>query len=356
MKSYCLRITVIVCMFLGLAEGAHGQRLLGPYGYVTVKAASSAHDSLENDLDVSLLNLYIMSNFAFTPRFRFFTGLELDKKSEAVSHEQVINSIGFVGIEQVWLEFDLYRYLNLRVGKFLTPFGIFNEINSATPAYHTTQLPAVIYGEHRNPVNNLQRFYAKNSVGFQFYSEFTSKKIEFRIQALLVNGRGNNFFKTWNTRDAGVALRVMSGIPKWHLRLGSSLYTDRNDLALDTRQSALGFDAQYEYRRWLVNTEVMFSSLAYVENRRKAQQAVAAYGEVVYHLFDRQSILARFSYFDLDKNIPARVEKVLTAGTSIYLVREVLLKTEVQFHLSKYDPGQSSVFAVATLSYVFKGF
>ncbi|MFQ5864129.1 MAG: hypothetical protein ACE5IW_02760 [bacterium] len=348
-KKYLFHLGVLVLF----VRGASGQQFIGPHGYLTLEAEISNKDSVSERGTFDLHHFNLLSNFLLNSKARVFGEIEWEHGTDTEAEGQGSNKVGFLRVERAWFEYAFSRKLILRVGKFLTPYGIYNEIHDAAPAYDTSILPQSIYGKHENPFEQQQRLYAKFSIGVQVLGafEFGSSNIHYHL--LLSNGRGNQPFEQDDNGDKGIGLRLISDLPDLGLKLGYSFYTDKNGLANHTRQSSHAWDIRFEFKRWRLSGEFAHSTLGAAKIASHDQIANALYGELAYHLFSRQTVLIRYDIFDANTRQSNDLEKDLTVGTSVQIFQQVVVKAEVHFWHVENAPRQDFTFAIASLAVVF---
>jgi hypothetical protein len=166
--------------------------------------------------------------------------------------ETDISGEGQVTVENAWMEYNHSRYLNVRVGKQLSPQYWWqnrypNLTFSTTLPIHVRELfpaelvGATVYGSTANPVGS-----SEFGVAYRFY--VSNNQFEGISQADLRDG------KSWGGR---LQLRFpTSGLLK-RLDVAADVY--RGHIALVTQElvddHVMGFDSQIEIDRFLLNTE-----------------------------------------------------------------------------------------------------
>ncbi|RMF65681.1 MAG: hypothetical protein D6743_07640 [Calditrichaeota bacterium] len=338
---------------LVLSRPLFAQQFVGPHGYLTLEAEISDRDSVSRRGTFDLHHFNLLANFLLDSKARVFGEIEWEHGTDTDLDGPDSTSAGFVRVERAWLEYAFDSKLKLRFGKFLTPFGIYNEIHDAAPAYDTTLLPQSIYAKHRNPFGEEQRFYAKFAIGIQALGRVSLGGASLLYHALLSNGRGSNPFEQDDNANKALAARVLGEIPSIGAKVGYSFYTDRNGLAKNTRQTAHAWDLRVEIRRWRLSAELAHFRLGGMRGQVSRQIANAGYGEVAYHIFGHQTVLVRYDLFNPNTARGHDLETDLTVGTSIQVLPQVLTKAEIHFWRVEGASPEHFVQALASLAVVF---
>ncbi len=340
------KIFLIVTLFW-LAERAASQEFIGPHGYLTLEAEISTKDSVGQHGTFDLHHFNIFGDYLLNAKARVFGEIEFEHGTDTEYNDYAGGEAGIVRVERAWFEYAFADYLKLRLGKFLTPYGIYNEIHDAAPAYDTSILPESIYGIHENPFGQRQRFYSKFSIGVQVLGRFEMASSQLQYQFMLANGRGRQPFEQDDNKDKALGVRFTAELPTTGLKLGYSLYTEKNGLAHHTRQTSHAADLRFEFKRWRWSSEVAHTTLG------AAQSALASYIELAYHLFDRQTLLIRYDVFDPNRGRRTDRERDLTIGANLQVLRQVLVKAETHLWQLEQEPRRHYTLAIASLAVVF---
>jgi hypothetical protein len=185
---------------------------------------------------------------------------------------------GRITLEQAWLEYRRSRRLQLRLGKILPPFGLYNEIHDRTPIHLFVRLPQAIYGAHEVYPGQVQNLYTKFLTGLQFRGNAdlgTDAVGELRLY--VGNGRGpESHGGDGNANKAvGGKLVFREKDQLWHV--GASYYRDRNGLADDMLQQHLLFEGKWT-PGFLSRTVELLSEVGYSRLDTPAGEAVTPLG------------------------------------------------------------------------------
>lgn len=342
----------LLFIFFLLVEFAAAQELIGPHGYLTFEAEIGNKDSVSRRGTFDLHHFNLLGNYLINPQARVFGEIEWEHGADT-EEEEAGRSFGIVRIERAWFEYAFLTKFKLRFGKFLTPYGIYNEIHDAAPAFDTSILPRSIYGQHENPFGDSQKFYSKFSLGVQALGTFDYHGAQFKYQIFLANGRGDNAFEQDDNSDKAFGLRIQSDIPGMGLKLGYSFYTGKNGLAENTRQTSHAWDLRFEFNKLRISGEYAHSILDNGNTAARGLRANAIYGEIAYHIFGRQTLLVRYDIFDSDRQISNDLEKDFTIATSLQIIHQVVAKAEVHFWYVENAPRTNYILAIASLAVIF---
>ncbi len=328
------------------------QEFIGPHGFLTLEAEWGDRDETARRGTFDLHHFNIFGDFLLTSTARIFAEIEFEHGADLESEEYNNNTAGFVRLERAWFEYRFSPLFILRVGKYLTPFGIYNELHDAAPAYDTTVLPTSIYGKHRTPQQRLQRFYAKFSIGMHLLGRISSDNFSLKYQLFLTNGRGKSPFEQDDNRNKGLGMRLIGEWGQNGPKLGFSVYSDRNGLDADARQTAIAVDWRHEIGRLRLTGEFARFLLERVPGG-DSRIAHGGYGEVGVNVFRKQTFIARYDLFNPDIRAGGDLEKDLTLGTSIRFIDQAVTKFEVHFWNIENGSPDRFVQILASLAVIF---
>ena len=150
---------------------------------------------LTNKIDAERLNLYLGYTFndriSFKSEIEFEHGgtgatLELDNQEEFGEFEQEIEAGGEVKIEQLYINFDIEYWLNLKVGRFKNYFGLAQNLDTPDE-YFTT---------HRQEMENTILPVGFYEIGIEASGKIFKERIHYRLA--LTNGLDASGFSSRN--------------------------------------------------------------------------------------------------------------------------------------------------------------
>ncbi len=317
---------LLVLLFLTTQVLYAQQRELSIYGYIDLEFEYGT-DQKESTFDIHHLNF--IPEFSFQ-QYRVFTEIEFEHGTNIDADD----GEGEIALERAWIEYTHSRLIQIRAGKFLTPFGIYNLIHDATPAYLTTSLP-FIYNSH-NPFGvNKARLYAKFYTGVQLLGTLMKvKPIMLNYTFGLGNGRGPEQFSKDNDNDKSVSGRLHLQTES-NLQIGVSLYRDHNAEGMSGKQEAeeqaYCIDFQYDTDTVLLQSELALFRLERNNETGGFQTAKSWYIQLAYRFQNVVTPVLRYDYFTPGTSASNDYRRLLV-GVNISPNARVYLKSEVQFN------------------------
>jgi hypothetical protein len=300
-------------------------------GYYTLELEGSTKDEVGRRWTFDQHHFNIITMFQLDDRWRAFGEVEWE-------HGPEVSSSGVTGdieLERGWLEYRYSDRLQVRAGKFLSPFGIYNLRNTATPTFVMSFLPGPVYGKHPNTTGGKQRLYPKYPTGVQVLGRLSRSDWSAQYYLYVTNGRGADPGSMDDNRNKGVGARVSVASPDQRLTIGASAYHDRNGLAFHTRQSALAADLQIEHAGFLIESELLVPRLELVDsNDTPAGDFRRGRGVYVQASRSPRSQLrpfVRYEAYDEDLEADSDRESAVVVGLNFAASSRVFLKGETHF-------------------------
>jgi hypothetical protein len=184
---------------------------------------------------------------------------------------------GSVAVEYAWVEYAFGDWLRFRGGKMFTPFGIYNEIHTAKPAYLSIKEP--LSTNKTDKFGTEFRLYPRYTMGLQVLGNGSSPLGDWDYVAGVGNGENeagtlNPFEEDDNTQKAFMGRFRLQ--PMTRLQLGASFYTDQiaeyDDEGESThkRTNLLAWGAQ---ATWTLQSPAVGLELEYVGGDRRPSSA-----------------------------------------------------------------------------------
>ncbi|MEO6602535.1 MAG: hypothetical protein ABIQ16_21815 [Polyangiaceae bacterium] len=271
------------------------QRLLIPSDNVWTRTYPSV-----NSFAVGNFNLYMSSNLGDSWRalaeVRFLylpNGASTTDPATGNANRQnttVLDYAGFeepirwggIRIERIWLEHEFNGLLKLRVGQFLTPYGIWN-VDHGSPTIIGIKKPFVVGAQ----------LFPEQQTGLQLYGSGFLEPFEIGYYLTLSNGRGPVEYQDFND-DKAFGGRVYAKTDSiGTLTVGASFYRggyyDRSakygltpsggvDQTYTTiskyKEMSFGADVKWEYESWLAQCEFLMNETNFAKDSRPRLQAV----------------------------------------------------------------------------------
>jgi Phosphate-selective porin O and P len=168
------------------------------------------------------------------------------------------DGFGNVAVEYAFVEYAFTDLFKVRVGKMFIPFGIYNEIHTAKPAFLTVKEPASTNKTERI-VDNAFRFYPRWGTGIALRGDGLIKDHNFSYDVFLSNGdqdQTNPFEKDNNTAKAVTARFRFE--PSDNLEIGNSFYYDIRTADGVNQLTSYGLELRYQLKSWRILAESDF--------------------------------------------------------------------------------------------------
>ncbi len=330
--SQVIEYLVILTLFLAAGNVSAQSPKLKIYGYFDVEIEVSNKDAAGKIWTFDQHHLNIVTIYRVDEQFRVFSEIEWE---HGPSHK-VDETTGKIYLAKAFVEYKNSDAFRVRVGKFLSPFGIYNERHDATPTFISTKLPHSVYGEHELSTGAKGRLYSKFSTGIQALGSLYASGWEGKYQLYLSNGRGANPYEKDDNPNKGIGARLVISAPIEDLRLGTSYYADRNGKVGNTRQSALGFDAELDYLNFHLESEMVFHEIGLTDTPGMSngdfRHGFGYYVLAAYTILDKLTPFSRYESHDHDIDEGEVDENLGMIGINYSITPRVYLKNEVHFH------------------------
>jgi len=320
------------------------------YGFFDLEAEVSNKDAAGRIWTFDQHHLNIIAIYQIDQRMRVFSEVEYE---HGISHK-LDNMTGQIYVAKSFFEYKFSDALLVRAGKFMTPFGIYNERHDATPTFIFTVLPQSFYGEHTMSTGAKSRIFAKSATGLQFRGVWNSANWETGYQFYVTNGRGENPDERDDNPNKGVGARLTVAQSNQGVLLGASFYSDRNGLDGNARQTSYALDAQFDHSALHVESELILSRLEGSDSSGAPNETfrnhLGTYVQAWYSIKEVFSPFARYEITDHDRSI-SNTFTVLGLNYSISPV--AVLKAEVHFNRFKNSGEQNHELFVTSVAVAF---
>src|SRR3989304_3539250 len=156
-------------------------------------------------------------------KLRVNLNLEFDNGAFARGLESDDEVIGALGIMETFGEYTVSEPFQVRIGNFLTPFGIYNQIRYITPLFAPVVLPMM----YSPPENYKGKPLIPANVNLMLFGRYSTDITSIDYYLYGGNGEVNNFGNDKN-KDKGLGGRVKLTLP-YKLQIGGSYYTAKDD-------------------------------------------------------------------------------------------------------------------------------
>lgn len=322
------RVLIVTSVFWGVKAAAQAVTVLG---YAQVDYLSSTNPDNNYGFQVRRFNAIFDANPA--PRSRLIGDIEFEDGAE---HKPAGNT-GTIKLSRMFIEYQINRNLKVRLGKMLTPFGLYNELHDFSMAYHTVEVPHFYSSQSISKGLTADRFYSKYSTGVSLIGEIHGgingrDMVEYNLYT--ANGRNENSEGADANKSAAMGARVIYKFgfyQRW--QAGLSVFNEEvlmgNGGAANSQQHTYGLDLQYDNSSLQFQMEVFqFKYDKMVNVRAEARKVEDAYIHVGYTVGGKYTPYIHFEAAKLDEES----SQLLTdnrAGVAIAITPFIYLKTEV---------------------------
>ena len=346
-----LKYVIVILLMVGNICFSQQQNLK-IYGFFDLEVEAHIEDGEIHEWTFDQHHLNVLANYQLDDRFRVATEIEYE---HGAMHGPG-NITGTIYLAKAILEYKYSDAFLARIGKFLSPFGIYNERHDATPTFLSTFLPASVYGK-KDLSFGKDRLFAKQSTGIQVLGNLFFNDWEAKYQIYLSNGRGPKESEKDNNTNKGLGWRLVISPPIEELRIGTSFYSDKNGNANNAWHTTLGFDIEFDLSALHIEAEYMIPKLENVDTSGTPTGSftyVKGYYILgAYTFFDRLTPFVRYGSFDPDVDIRNDAEDVIMFGINFAVTPSVYLKSEVHFHRSQDHSKHNHEMFVSSIAVAF---
>lgn len=307
-------------------------------------------DGKAGDFDVHHFN--VISTFTFSERAFVLGEIEYE---HGVEHSKGAGP-GLVALERAWLQIKLAKNesLNFLVGKYLTPYGIYNMIHDATPTFLFSKLPFSLYDSHTNASGKTERDYPKFLAGIQLNGLLRVARGKLEYYAYLANGKGANpFEKDDNTNKvAGFRLRYIGGLEK--IKIGTSFFRGKNGSDANTMQQLAAGDLELNLGKFKFQSEGTLNRFDRLKRDSTTtnphRSAFGFYMMGSFAVANRFYPFAVYDRYNPDIDIANDAETDISLGLNIGITKDIFLKLENHFRRGEsnsYDPYELFITSIA---------
>jgi hypothetical protein len=233
---------------------------------------------------------------------------------------------GNQAMEYGFVEYAISDKLKLRFGKMFTPFGIFNEIHTAKPAFLSVKEAASLNKNDRI-VGGGFLFYPRWGAGIAAHGDGVILGKDLTYDVLVANGEQKeaNPFEEDENSAKSVTARVRVDATDG-LRLGYSFYRDRLSSASYTTLQSHGLEAELNLSRFRILTEVAFGSLGLSDGG--TQKQIGWYVQPSIDLRGGWTPYLRLDYVNPNRRLSDVGGRDFIVGLNVELSKNFQLKVE----------------------------
>jgi hypothetical protein len=257
MRWKLVAIFVATLTLLAVPSRAQYTSKLTINGYAGFEFEKQLEDEGNGDpngsFDADLFDLVL--NFQVSDAIRVATDLTWEHGAATE------DGFGNVAVEYAFAEYAFSDLMKVRVGKMFIPFGIYNEIHTAKPAFLSVKEPAATNKTERI-VDDAFRFYPRWGAGIAVHGDGLIRDRGFSYDVFLSNGDQSetNPFEEDNNAAKAVTGRFRFE-PSESLEVGTSFYYDKPESEGVNSLKSSGLELRYQARAWKLWAELDFGWL-----------------------------------------------------------------------------------------------
>ena len=233
---------------------------------------------------------------------------------------------GNQALEYGFVEYAISNGLKLRFGKMFTPFGVFNEIHTAKPAFLTVKEAASVNKNDRI-VDGGFLFYPRWGAGIAAHGDAVTFGKDVTYDVLVANGEqsGANPFEEDENSSKSITARLRVDATE-NLRVGYSFYRDHLADSGFRKLQSHGFEAELNFTRVRVLGEVALGTLT--PRAGPAQRQLGWYLQPSYHLRNGWTPYLRLERINPNRDQDGLDGRNFIVGLNIELSKNFQFKIE----------------------------
>lgn len=316
-------------LFLGIQAQAQFTEKFKLNGYSSFEyeylLSKEGNSDPNGSFDADLIDIVI--NVDVTPRLRFATDITWEHGTATE------DGLGNAAVEYAFPEYTIRNWLKFRVGKMFVPFGIYNEIHTAKPAFLTVKEP--LSTNKPDKFGGDERFYPRWATGMSLLGNFAINSVQFEYNVQLSNGyqENTNPFEEDDNEEKALAARLLIQ-PTPDLKIGVSSYSDKlteldgagDDTGARTKLSSFSTHAEYTWKDLGFELEYIVGKTdpsATTELKKNGFE-----GMIYYSLGERFTPYFRYENLDPDTNMDDDKASMLSFGVNIMVDANYFLKVQ----------------------------
>jgi hypothetical protein len=234
---------------------------------------------------------------------------------------------GNVGVEYAFIEYAFSDLLKVRAGKMFTPFGIFNEIHTAKPAFLTVKEAASINKTERIVKGSAYRFFPRWGTGIQITGDGAFGERRWDYNVMISNGEQEetNPFEEDDNSQKALTGRMRCDLND-EVRVGVSAYTESIDSGDLVRISSGGLLLEWEHGNFQLWSEAAFGRLRH--DGGYEQDQIGFYVQPSWRFENGVTPYMRFDWIDPDRDADGDEGHDLIVGVNWEPQRWFMVKLE----------------------------
>ena len=275
-------------------------------GYGDVEYKITDQKGKNNEFRVHHLSLFFIKRIG--DRWRMFSEIEYEDGPNTAKDE------GKIFVEVFTLEYYLNQYLNFRLGRFLTPAGIWN-VDHYPPFVLTQERP-----------QHIRKIFPQLNDGLQLLGSTHVSNVNTDYILYVSNGQGNTGHGDGN-EDKALGARLKFGLPFLsQAEVGTSYYREEQNDKTDFK--AAGADLFLSWRN--VRLQAEYAKGFFDPSPGKGDQRIGYYGQLEYDL-KNWTLGYRYDWYDPSTETDNDRKTINTLALNYHFTPYVVGKVEHHF-------------------------
>ncbi|MEN8120736.1 MAG: hypothetical protein ABFS35_10330 [Bacteroidota bacterium] len=353
-QHFLIYMSLVTCFLLvSTTSTAQLKDRISINGYSSFEFEYQLSDEGRGDpngsFDADLFDLVF--NIEATSRLRFVTDITWEHGAA------LEDGRGNVAIEYAFPEYTVKEWLKFRAGKMFVPFGIYNEIHTAKPAFLAVKEPLSTNKPHKFGAE--ERFYPRWATGISILGNFSIGNASGDYHLQMSNGEQENtnpFEEDDNTQKAFAGRVRVNPIPD--LKIGASFYNDFltefdiNDNPTFDRTTLTSYGAQLEYQNQKFGCEFEFVKGNFKPSAGDSQKKYGIEAMFFYTIKNAFTPYLRYEFLEPDIDIDNDNANMISFGLNSMIDDRFFLKLQYNYITSgnlndRYSGVTSSEFQAA---------
>ncbi len=275
--------------------------------------------------DADLIDLVV--NVDISKRLRFATDITWEHGTATEDGR------GNAAVEYAFPEYTVRNWLKIRAGKMFVPFGIYNEIHTAKPAFLAVKEPLSTNKPDKFGADD--RFYPRWATGMSALGNFSVNNIQFEYIVQVSNGsqENTNPFEEDDNKQKALATRLLIQ-PTTGMKIGLSTYGDKlteldtlgEDTGERTKVSSMSTHIEYSISDFGLEFEYIIGNTSPSAGGDLKKSGLE--GMVYYEIADRFTPYIRYEFLEPNKDIDDDNASMLSFGLNTRVDENYFLKLQ----------------------------
>ncbi|MCK9179478.1 MAG: porin [Bacteroides sp.] len=323
-KRYIITFSVLFSCFTGMFAQKSANEILNTVkdrltvsGYVQAGYEATTGDNSKNEFLLRRATLTV--------------------EGQITSQWSAVFQYAFAGkgnILNCYTQYDFRPEFSVRLGQFITPFTIDNQLSPTSIELISTQSLATSYLVGGTSADPAYGGHSGRDIGLMFLGSVLNKRLDYAFA--IQNGQGINI-KDGNTQKDIVGKLDFHVLPAW--TLSGSFIKGKGHAVGSSPYTGIVEGEDYKRNRWSLGTTLNFNKVniraEYLAGKDKDTKSQGAYGLVCYEILPKLEIIGSVDYFDRNKDAKSRQTNYI-GGLQYWFYPKCRLATQYSYQTEKH--------------------